>query len=99
VVNFTPPSLYPQGKRLQYSSDRRLGGPQSPSGHGGEKKHSHSPPGIETLNPDRPARRLVAIATELSRLLTFELMDMIFKLFHCFNKFSEPVMQIVKRAN
>jgi len=27
--------------------DRRLGGPQSRSGHGGEEKNSQPPPGIE----------------------------------------------------
>jgi len=27
--------------------DRRLGGPQSSSGRGGEEKHSQLPPGIE----------------------------------------------------
>jgi hypothetical protein len=36
--------------------DRRLGGPQSRSGRGGEEKNSQPPPGIEPQNPDRPAR-------------------------------------------
>jgi hypothetical protein len=35
---------------------RRLGGPQSRSGHGDEEKNSQPLPGIEPLNPDRPAR-------------------------------------------
>jgi hypothetical protein len=48
--------------------DRRLGGPQSRSGRGGEEKNSQLPPGIEPQNPDHPARSLVAIPTELSRL-------------------------------
>jgi len=30
----------PQGKRPWYPLDRRLDGPQSQSGHGGEKKNS-----------------------------------------------------------
>jgi hypothetical protein len=55
VVSFTPRPLYPQGKSPWYSLDRRLGGPQSRSGRGGEDKNSQPPPGIEPQNPDRPA--------------------------------------------
>jgi hypothetical protein len=47
VVSFTPRPLYPQGKSPRYSLDRRLGGPQSRSGRGGEEKNSHSLPGLE----------------------------------------------------
>jgi hypothetical protein len=36
VVSFTPRPLYPQGKSPWYPLDRRLGGAQSRSGHGGE---------------------------------------------------------------
>jgi hypothetical protein len=68
VVSFTPWPLYPQGKSSCYPLDRRLDGTQSHSGRGGEEKNSQSPPGIEPKNPDRPARSLVAIPTELSRL-------------------------------
>jgi hypothetical protein len=32
--------LYPQGKSPWYPLDRRLGGPQSRSGRGGEEKNS-----------------------------------------------------------
>jgi hypothetical protein len=56
VVSFTPRPLYPQGKSPWYPLDRRLGGPQSRSGRGGEEKNSQPPPGIEPYNPDRPAR-------------------------------------------
>jgi hypothetical protein len=35
-----------QGKSPWYSFDRRLGGPQSRSGRGGEEKNSQPPPGI-----------------------------------------------------
>jgi len=38
VVSFTPLPLYPQGKIPWYPLDRRLGGPQSLSGRGGEEK-------------------------------------------------------------
>jgi hypothetical protein len=36
-----------QGKSPWYQLDRRLGGPQSRSGRGGEKKHSQPLPGLE----------------------------------------------------
>jgi hypothetical protein len=36
----TPAALYPQGKDLQYLVNRRLGGPQSRSGHRLEEKSS-----------------------------------------------------------
>jgi hypothetical protein len=47
VVSFTPWPLYPQGKSPWYPLDRRLGGPQSRSGRGGEEKNSQPAPGIE----------------------------------------------------
>jgi hypothetical protein len=47
VISFTPRQLYPQGKRPWYQSDRRLGGPQSRSGRGGEEKNSQALPGLE----------------------------------------------------
>jgi hypothetical protein len=50
------PAALPQGKSPWYPLDRRLGGPQSRSGRGGEEKNSHPPPGIEPQNPDRQAR-------------------------------------------
>jgi hypothetical protein len=55
VVSFTPRPLYPQGKSPWYPLDRRLGGPQSRSVHGGEEVSSQPLPGIEPWNPDRPA--------------------------------------------
>jgi hypothetical protein len=48
VVSFTPRPLYPQGKTFLYPLDRRLGGPQSRSGRGGEEKNSKFPSGMET---------------------------------------------------
>jgi hypothetical protein len=47
VVSFTPPPLYPQGKSPWYPLDKRLGEPQSRSGHSGEEKNSQSLPGYE----------------------------------------------------
>jgi hypothetical protein len=56
--------LYPQGMSPRYSFDRRLGGPQSRSGCGGEEKNSQSLPGLEP-----PIIQPVAqcYTTELSR--------------------------------
>jgi hypothetical protein len=51
-----PGRITPQGKSSCYTSDRRLGGPQSRSGRGGEEKNSQPTPGIEPYNPDRPSR-------------------------------------------
>jgi len=48
VVSFTPRPPCPQGKSPWYPLDRRLGGPQSHSGRGGEEKNS-SP--CQELNP------------------------------------------------
>jgi hypothetical protein len=39
VVSFTPRPLHPQGKSPLYPLHRRLGGPQSRSGQGGEEKN------------------------------------------------------------
>jgi hypothetical protein len=51
-----PGRFAPQGKSPWYPLDRRLGGPQSRAGRGGEEKNSRSPPRIEPKNPDSPAR-------------------------------------------
>jgi hypothetical protein len=48
VVSFTPRPLYPQGKELYYSLDRRLGCSQSRSGRDGEEKNSQPLPRLET---------------------------------------------------
>jgi hypothetical protein len=47
VVSFTSRPLYPQGKNPWYPLNRRLGGPQSRSGRGGEEKNSQPLPGLE----------------------------------------------------
>jgi hypothetical protein len=49
VVSFAPRPLYLQGKSPRYPLDRRLGGPRSHSGRGGEEKNSKPPPGNRTL--------------------------------------------------
>jgi hypothetical protein len=64
VVSFTPRRLYPR-----HPLERRLGGPQSRSERGGDEKNSPHTPAIELPNHDRPARKPVAILTELPRLL------------------------------
>jgi hypothetical protein len=46
-THFMPRPLYLQGKSPCYSLDRRLGVPQSRSGHGVEEKNSQPVPGLE----------------------------------------------------
>jgi hypothetical protein len=64
AVSFTPRSLYTKGKSPWYPLDRRLGGPQSQSGHIGEEKNSQPLAGLES-----PITQPVAqhYTTELSR--------------------------------
>jgi hypothetical protein len=57
VVSFKLWPLCPQGKSAWYPLDRRLGGPQSSSGRGGEEINFQPPPGLEP--PDHPARAKV----------------------------------------
>jgi hypothetical protein len=58
--------LYHQGKSPRYPLDRRLGGPQSRSGHGVKEQNFQLPLGIEPRSSDYPARSLVVIPTDLS---------------------------------
>jgi hypothetical protein len=68
VVSFTPRPLYPrERKRPSYPLDRRLVGPQSRSGHGGEEKNSQPLQGFEPPIMQPVAQRYTA---ELSRLLS-----------------------------
>jgi hypothetical protein len=68
VVSFAPQPLYPRGKSPWYLLHKRLGGPQSRSGRGGEEKNSQ--PRLEssfiTFIVQPAAQRYT---TELSRLL------------------------------
>jgi hypothetical protein len=68
VVSFTPRLLYPQGKIPWYPFDRRLSGPQSWSGRGGEEKNSRPLPGLESLIIQLVAQRYT---TELIAKKTF----------------------------
>jgi hypothetical protein len=63
VVSFTSMPLYRQGKSPWYPLYRRLGGPQSRSGRGGEEKNSLSLPGLEPSIIQLVAQRCT---TELS---------------------------------
>jgi hypothetical protein len=65
VFGFTPRLLYPRRKRRRYPLDRKLDGPHSWPGRGGEEK---SPCPYRESNPSLPARFLVTILTELPRL-------------------------------
>jgi hypothetical protein len=51
------PAALPPGKSPWYSLDRRLGGPQSRSGHGGDEKNSQA---RRESNPRTPIAQLVA---------------------------------------
>jgi hypothetical protein len=66
VVSSTPRPLYPQVKRFWYPMDRRVGGPQSQSGHSGEKKNSQPLP---WLKPPIIQPIVQHYTTELSWLL------------------------------
>jgi hypothetical protein len=63
VVSLMLRPLYPQGKIPWYLLDRRVGEPQSLSGHGGEEKNSQPLPGLESPIIQSVARRNT---TELS---------------------------------
>jgi len=54
----TPATLPPGIKSPWYPLDRRLGGPQNQSGHGGEE-NSQPLLGIKPPNPDYPARQQI----------------------------------------
>jgi hypothetical protein len=47
MVNLTPRLLYSRGWNLLYPLRTKLGGPQSQSGRGGEKKEPEPLPGVE----------------------------------------------------
>jgi hypothetical protein len=49
-------ALYPWGKDTRYPLYRRLGGPQSRSGHRGYRKNPLPLPGIEHRSPGHPVR-------------------------------------------
>jgi hypothetical protein len=52
---YPPVALYPQVKDPRYPLYRRLGVPQSRSGHRGQRKNPLPLPGIELRSPGRPA--------------------------------------------
>jgi hypothetical protein len=59
------PAALPPGKDPGYLIDRRLGGPQSRSGRGGEEKNSQPLPGLEPPIIQPVAQRYT---TEIPRL-------------------------------
>jgi hypothetical protein len=69
------PATLPPGKSPWYPLDRRLGGPQSRSGFGGEEKNSQPLPGLEPPIIQRVAQRYT---TELSRLPNMYVWNIIF---------------------
>jgi hypothetical protein len=60
------PTTLRQGKSPLCPLDRRLSGPQSRSGRGGEEKNSQPLPGLETPIIQSVSQRYI---TELSRLI------------------------------
>jgi hypothetical protein len=66
VVSFTPRPLYPQVESPWYPLDRRLVGPQSQAGRGGEEENSQPLPGLEPPIIQSVAQRYT---TELCRFL------------------------------
>jgi hypothetical protein len=79
MVSFTPRSLYPQVNRPWYPLDRRLGGPQSRSGCGGENKNSKP---LQELEPpiNQPIAQRYTI--EVSRLVIKVSLEIIFSASH-----------------
>jgi hypothetical protein len=68
-TSLTPRPLYPQGKSPLYPLDRRLGGPQSRSGSGGEEKNSQPLPRIELPIIQPVAQRCTTELSGLPRML------------------------------
>jgi hypothetical protein len=64
VVNFTTQPLCPRRKNRRHPLDMGLGGSQSRSERDGDEKESHYCP-CRQLSPNRPARSLVSILSEL----------------------------------
>jgi hypothetical protein len=64
VVSFTPRPLYNRGNSHRRPLDRRLGGPQSQSGRGGEEK-KFLPRLYRVSNHGHPGRSPVTLLTEL----------------------------------
>jgi hypothetical protein len=77
VVSFTTQPLYPQGNGPWYPMDRRLGGFQNQSGHGGEEKNFQPLPGLEPPIIQHVAQRYT---TELSWLLLASLNILLLKI-------------------
>jgi hypothetical protein len=69
VVSFTPRPLYPQGRSPWYPLDRKLGGPQSRSGRGGEEKNSQPLPGLEPPIIQPVAQRYTTEHSRLQKLV------------------------------
>jgi len=76
------PAAYPQGKSPWYPLDRRLGGPQSRSGRGGEEKNSQPLPGAQLKHRDD----LTFTCTFTFTFTNYDLITLtpvVWKLWHC----------------
>jgi hypothetical protein len=78
VVSITPRQIYPQGKSLWYTLDRRLGGPQSRSGRGGKEKTSQHLPEFEPQIIQTVAERYTTELSWLDALYVINMNSQIF---------------------
>jgi hypothetical protein len=73
VISFTLRPLYTRGKSPCYPLDKRLGGPQSRAGRGGEEKNSQPLPGLEPAIIQPVAQRYTTASLFIFRLLKLNL--------------------------
>jgi hypothetical protein len=80
-----PAALYLREKDPRYPLYRRLGGPQSRSGHRSYKKNPFPPPGIEPRSPGRPAcsQALYCLSYPGSLDIVVSLQSLTY--YHCFH--------------
>jgi hypothetical protein len=69
MVSFTPRPLYYQGKNPWYPLDRKLGGPQTRSGGGGEEKNSQPRAGLESQSIQPVAQCYTAELSEMDEII------------------------------
>jgi hypothetical protein len=71
------PAALPPGKRPRYPLDRRLDGPQSRSGRGGEEKNSQPPPGIDYYYYWLPHTNVTEWSTQM-QVFRYGMLDPVF---------------------
>jgi hypothetical protein len=96
VVTFTPRPLYLWCKNHRHSSDRRLSGPQSWSGRGGEEKKFHHCLRRELI-PGSPTCSLFTILTRIYRLTEYNIKNEENKKSMCFVSLTFLSVPVLKR--